>query len=108
MAALIASTVLACNLAQAAEAGQVTYQDLPVGFTDDGYAFVGNPDATVTLEEWSDYLCPFCARHFSQTLPGLLDQLYPNRKSETCLSRLPAGLAAPDRAERTRGRAVRG
>ncbi len=74
MLALIASTVLACNLAQAAEAGPETYQDLPVGFTDDGYAFVGNPDAAVTLEEWSDYLCPFCGRHFNQTLPGLLDQ----------------------------------
>ncbi len=72
--ALIVSTVMACNQAQVAEPKQETYQDLPVGFTDDGYAFVGNPDATVTLEEWSDYLCPFCERHFSQTFPGLLDQ----------------------------------
>ena len=52
--ALIVSTVMACNQAQVAEPKQETYQDLPVGFTDDGYAFVGNPDATVTIEEWSD------------------------------------------------------
>jgi len=51
MMALIASTVLACNLAQAAEAGQESYQDLPVGFTDDGYAFVGNPDPSAFLAE---------------------------------------------------------
>ncbi|MDH3375854.1 MAG: DsbA family protein [Gammaproteobacteria bacterium] len=72
--ALVAATVLASNLAQATEVPQETYQDMPVGFTDEGYAFVGNPDASVILEEWSDYLCPFCGRHFSQTLPGLLDQ----------------------------------
>ncbi len=65
MLALIASAVLTSNLALAAEAGKESYQDMPVGFTDDGYPFVGNSNATVTLEEWSDYLCPFCGRHFS-------------------------------------------
>jgi protein-disulfide isomerase len=51
-----------------------TYQGIPVGFTADGRAFRGNPDAPLTLEEYSDYLCPFCARHFSQTLPPLLEK----------------------------------
>lgn len=51
-----------------------TYQNLPVGFTADGHPFRGNPDAALTLIEYSDYLCPFCARYYSQTLPTLLEK----------------------------------
>lgn len=51
-----------------------TYQDMPVGFTEDGIPYLGKPDAPVLLEEWSDYLCPFCGRHFKQTLPALKDK----------------------------------
>jgi protein-disulfide isomerase len=51
-----------------------TYQGTPVGFTADGAPFRGNPDAPLTIVEYSDYLCPFCGRHFSQTLPTLLEK----------------------------------
>ena len=37
----------------------------------------GNPDAVVTLIEFSDYECPFCIRHFQQTMPRI-DQNYIN------------------------------
>lgn len=47
---------------------------LQVGFTDDGYPYRGNPDAPVTLIEYSDYACPFCDRYTAQTLPVLLEQ----------------------------------
>ncbi|MBT8247502.1 MAG: DsbA family protein, partial [Acidimicrobiia bacterium] len=33
-----------------------TYDGLPVGFTEDGYPYLGDPDAPVSLVEFSDYL----------------------------------------------------
>ncbi len=34
----------------------------------DDDAFKGDADAPVTIVEWSDYECPFCARFYDQTL----------------------------------------
>jgi protein-disulfide isomerase len=33
--------------------------------------FKGNPNATLTLVEFTDYQCPFCARHVKETVPQL-------------------------------------
>jgi protein-disulfide isomerase len=43
----------------------------PVGQTIDisGAPAVGNANAKVALVEFSDYECPFCIRHFQQTMP---------------------------------------
>ena len=32
---------------------------------------LGDPNAPVTIVEFSDYQCPFCLRHFQQTMPQL-------------------------------------
>lgn len=44
-----------------------------VGFTEEGRAFKGNPDAPVLIQEYSDFQCPFCQRFYSQTMGDLID-----------------------------------
>ena len=59
--------------AQGGSASQGVYQDLAAGFTEDGFPYRGDPGAPVVLEEFSDFLCPFCGRHFNETLPTLIE-----------------------------------
>lgn len=37
----------------------------------EGVPVKGDPDAPVTIVEWSDFECPFCGRHYTQTLPRI-------------------------------------
>jgi len=48
---------------------------LATGVSAEGSYFKGDENAPVTLFEFSDYQCPFCGRHFSQTLPQI-EELY--------------------------------
>lgn len=66
------ATRTAATPAATASATQ-TYQGIPAGFTAEGRPYLGALDAPVVLHEFSDYLCPFCARHFGETYPLLLE-----------------------------------
>lgn len=47
------------------------YNGMTVGFTQEGYAYRGDPNAPVVMFEFSDFQCPYCARYFVQTEPAL-------------------------------------
>jgi protein-disulfide isomerase len=42
---------------------------------DDAAATLGSPEASVTIVEFTDYQCPFCARHSIQTMPAIISEL---------------------------------
>ena len=55
-----------------AESGPAAVQ---VGLTDDGWPFMGLPDALVVVTEYSDFHCPYCGRHANETLPRIRTEL---------------------------------
>ena len=43
--------------------------DVPIGDA----PTIGEPDAPITIVEYTDYQCPYCSRHFEQTYPQILE-----------------------------------
>lgn len=64
-------TTAPAQAAPSADVATGVYNDMPVGFTADGFPFRGSPDAAVTMVEYSDFQCPFCSRYFVQTEPSI-------------------------------------
>lgn len=52
-------------------------------------AFRGDPAASVVLLEFSDFECPFCARHFSNTYKRIVDKYVLTRKIKYVFRHLP-------------------
>lgn len=68
---------------------------VPIGL-DDGAATLGSPDANVTIVEFTNYQCPFCARHSLQTMPSIVSQLIETGRvyyviKDLMLDNMPAG-----------------
>jgi protein-disulfide isomerase len=47
---------------------------LPMKISADNDPMIGNPDAPITIIEFTDFQCPFCARFHTQTLPLILEE----------------------------------
>jgi protein-disulfide isomerase len=77
-------------------AAREIYQGIPVGFTADREPLRGESNAPVTLVEYSDLLCPFCERYFSQTQPTLLEKYVRNGQVKVILRDLPLASLHPN------------
>ena len=76
-----------------------TYEGMPAGFTDAGNPYLGSNDAPVTLEEWSDYLCPYCGRYFRQTLPAVIEQYVATGEIRLVFRDMPIAALHPTAAQ---------
>jgi len=47
---------------------------LPLKISSGNNPVIGNPDAPITIIEFSDFQCPFCAKFHMQTLPTIMDE----------------------------------
>ncbi|MFH1290698.1 MAG: DsbA family protein [Nanoarchaeota archaeon] len=61
----------------------------------DDDAVLGNPDAPITIVEFSDYQCSFCARFWSQTLPSLKAEYINTGKANFVYRDLPLNSIHP-------------
>ena len=69
-------------------------QVTPVGFTQAGYSYLGDPDAPVTPEEYGVFLCSFCAHHFEQMVPSLVERFLQTGQAIYAFRDMP--LVGPD------------
>ena len=76
-----------------------TFKGIPVGFTRQSFPYMGNAHAPVTMEEFSDFLCPFCGRHFSQTLPTLVRDYIAKGKVKYVFRDMPVASLHPNAPE---------
>lgn len=56
----------------------------------------GNPDAPVTVVEFSDFQCPFCSRFYTQTLPQLQENYIDTGKIKLVYRDLPLDSLHPN------------
>lgn len=61
----------------------------------DDDAVLGNPDAPVTVVEFSDYECPFCKRHYEQTYAQLKTNYIDTGKVKLVFRDLPLSFHDP-------------
>jgi protein-disulfide isomerase len=66
-----------------------TYKGLPVGFTEEGLPYRGEPDAPIVMVEYSDFQCPFCSRYFVQTEPSVDESFVRNGQVRVVFHDLP-------------------
>lgn len=72
-----------------------TLDGIEVGITEAGHPYRGSADAPLTLLEFSDYLCPYCARYHRETWPVIVEKYVRSGKLRTELRHFPIASLHP-------------
>ncbi len=59
--------------------------------------FIGDEDAQIAIIEFSDYQCPYCRRHFEQTMPEIEIKFVDTGKVKYVMKQFPLGFHAKAR-----------
>lgn len=60
--------------------------DVPI---EDAAFALGDPEAPITIVEYTDYQCPFCTQHFKETLPALKENFIDTGKVHYVIKDFP-------------------
>jgi len=63
---------------------------------DDGAARLGDDTAAVTIVEYTDYQCPYCARHATETLPSMLAEMIETGRVQYIVKDFPLDSIHPE------------
>jgi protein-disulfide isomerase len=69
--------------------GQIPKSPERINLDIDDDAILGNPNAPITIIEFSDYECPFCERFWTQTLPQIKSEYINTGKAKFVYRDLP-------------------
>lgn len=70
------NTLGAATPNESQQAQQAAVKPTPASIrVDDVAATVGDPNAPVTIIEYTDYQCPYCARHATETMPRMMTEM---------------------------------
>lgn len=72
-----------------AQAADSPTPENPTTISIEGGAIKGDPKAKITLIEFTDYQCPFCSRHFRETMPQIVNDYVNTGKVRYVLRDLP-------------------
>ena len=71
------------------------YAGIPQGFTEEGYARLGNPDAPIRIEEFSSFSCPSCQTFWESSMDGLVQLVREGKISFTFVPMATGSIANP-------------
>lgn len=77
------------------------YEDFMTSQTDEGYALLGNPNAPVTVREFSSFSCPGCADFHRNVFPALLPAIESGAINFVYVPLQTGSVANPEGAART-------